>query len=176
MRFNVGDKVYVNSTYPDAYLVGTEGIVNTIDKYNGIGVRIFGMVNPMTVSGLFWFVESNLIRAQKRNESVNLFAIKNVYFNDPVTVVMWKDGSKTIVRCGENEEYDPEKGLAMAISKKALGNKGNYYDEFKKWLPRETCLCHTCKNFRIEGLSFPKCIQCIFSSDHSKYDPIVAKK
>lgn len=48
MRFNVGDKVYVKSTYPDAHLIGTEGIVNTIDKYNGIGVSIFGMVNPMS--------------------------------------------------------------------------------------------------------------------------------
>ena len=32
---------------------------------------------------------------------------------------------------------DPEKGLAMAIAKKALGNEGNYYNEFKKWLPEK---------------------------------------
>lgn len=62
-------------------------------------------------------------------------AIKKVHFNDPVTVVIWTDGTKTIVRCGEGESYDPEKGLAMAIAKKALGNKGNYYEVFKKWLP-----------------------------------------
>lgn len=63
--------------------------------------------------------------------------IKKVYFNDPVTVVLWEDGTKTIVRAGENEIYDPEKGLAMAIAKKALGNQGNYYNVFKKWLPEE---------------------------------------
>ncbi len=61
-------------------------------------------------------------------------AIKKVHFNDPVTVVLWTDGTKTIVRA-ENEEYDPEKGLAMAIAKKTLGNKGSYYKTFKKWLP-----------------------------------------
>ena len=60
-------------------------------------------------------------------------AIKKVYFNDPVTVVLWADGTKTIVRA-ENEEYDPEKGLAMAIAKKALGNEGNYYNVFKRFL------------------------------------------
>lgn len=60
--------------------------------------------------------------------------IKKVYFNDPATVVIWRDGSKTIVRA-ENEEYDPEKGLAMAICKKIMGNKGNYYETFKKWIP-----------------------------------------
>lgn len=64
-------------------------------------------------------------------------AIKKVHFNNPVTVVLWTDGTKTIVRCGEKDIFDPEKGLAMAIVKKALGNKGNYYETFKKWLPEE---------------------------------------
>ena len=63
--------------------------------------------------------------------------IKKVIFNDPATIVIWKDGSKTVVKCGENDIYDKEKGLAMAIAKKAFGNKGNYYEEFKKWLPVE---------------------------------------
>ena len=61
--------------------------------------------------------------------------IKNVVFNDPATIVMWQDGTKTIVKCGENDEYDPEKGLAMAIAKKAFGNEGNYYNQIRKWLP-----------------------------------------
>ena len=28
-------------------------------------------------------------------------------------------------------------GSAMAIAKKALGNEGNYYNVFKKWLPKD---------------------------------------
>lgn len=63
--------------------------------------------------------------------------IKKVIHNDPATIVYWLDDSKTVVKCGENDIYDPEKGLAMAIAKKFLGNKGNYYDTFKKWLPEE---------------------------------------
>ncbi len=63
--------------------------------------------------------------------------IKKVIHNDPATIVYWLDGSKTVVKCGEGDIYDPEKGLAMAIAKKFLGNKGNYYDTFKKWLPEE---------------------------------------
>lgn len=63
-------------------------------------------------------------------------AIKKVIFNAPATIVFWDDGTKTVVKC-ENEEYDPEKGLAMAIAKKALGNQGNYYNQFKKWLPEK---------------------------------------
>lgn len=62
--------------------------------------------------------------------------IKNVIYNDPATIVFWEDGTKTVVKC-KNEKFDPEKGLAMAFSKKMLGNKGNYYNIFKKWLPDE---------------------------------------
>ena len=73
-------------------------------------------------------------------------SIKNVIFNDPATIVFWDDGTKTVVKA-ENEPFDPEKGLAMAIAKKALGNKGNYYNEFKKWLPNEEEFksCSECK-------------------------------
>lgn len=63
--------------------------------------------------------------------------IKNVIFNDPATIVFWNDGTKTIVKAQDGDVFDPEKGLAMAISKKALGNKGNYCETFKKWLPEE---------------------------------------
>ena len=62
------------------------------------------------------------------------FGIERVIFNVPATIVIWKDGSKTVVKCAK-EDFDPEKGLAMAIAKKALGNKGSYYNVFKKWLP-----------------------------------------
>ena len=62
----------------------------------------------------------------------NIPEIQNVIFNDPATIIFWKDGTKTVVKA-EGEDFDPEKGLAMAISKKALGNKGNYFDIFKKW-------------------------------------------
>lgn len=63
-------------------------------------------------------------------------SIKDVIFNDPATIVFWSDNTKTVVKCGEGDIYDPEKGLAMAIAKRALGNEGNYYETFKKWVNR----------------------------------------
>ena len=59
--------------------------------------------------------------------------IKNVIFNDPATIVFWTDGTKTVVKCQEGDEFDPEKGLTMAIAKKAYGNKGTYCKEINKW-------------------------------------------
>lgn len=66
-------------------------------------------------------------------DRIRIPRIKNVIFNDPATIVFWSDGTKTVVKTQNNEGFDPEKGLAMAIAKKALGNKGYYFDEFKKW-------------------------------------------
>lgn len=72
-------------------------------------------------------------------------AIKQIIFNDPATIILWRDGTKTVVKC-KNEPFDPEKGMAMAIAKKAFGNKGNYYNVFTKWLPKEE---------EVEGVSNP---------------------
>ena len=69
--------------------------------------------------------------------SLRIPEIKNVIFNDPATIVFWEDGTKTVVKCQDGDEFDPEKGLAMAIAKKAYGNKGNYCNKMKKWLPKE---------------------------------------
>lgn len=64
--------------------------------------------------------------------------ITNVIFNPPATIVFWSDKTKTVVKCDyEHEPYDPEKGLAMAISRKMLGdNKREYYNTFLHWLKK----------------------------------------
>lgn len=73
-----------------------------------------------------------------RQKSSNILpAIKDVIYNSPATIVFWEDGSKTVVKCGKNDVYSSEKGLAMAIVKKAYGNKGNYYKVFSEWVEPE---------------------------------------
>ena len=60
---------------------------------------------------------------------------ERVIFNNPATVVYWKDGTKTVVKAFD-EYFDEEKGLAMAYMKKIHGNKGNYNDIFREWLEK----------------------------------------
>ena len=64
---------------------------------------------------------------------VDPMEIKDVIFNNPATIVFWADGTKTVVKCQEGDEFDPEKGLTMAIVKKVYGNKGSYCNVIKKW-------------------------------------------
>lgn len=61
----------------------------------------------------------------KKNDIVKFgmcsVCIRKVIFNAPATVVLWSDGTKTVVKCGPNDIFDKEKGLAMAIVKKMGG-------------------------------------------------------
>ena len=52
---------------------------------------------------------------------------KDVIFNAPATIVLWRDGSKTVVKCMDGEEFNPEVGLAMCFCKAVMG------DDYKRW-------------------------------------------
>lgn len=53
--------------------------------------------------------------------------IKRINFhNNIATEVVWSDGTTTKVVVGENDEFNPEFGLAMAIAKKFCGSYQNF--------------------------------------------------
>lgn len=52
---------------------------------------------------------------------------RDVIFNAPATIVLWDDGTKTVVKLMEGEEFNPEVGLAMCFCKKVMG------DGYKRW-------------------------------------------
>lgn len=59
--------------------------------------------------------------------------IKKVIFNSPATVVLWNDGSKTVVKCDKDDEYSRETGFLACIVKYLLGNTGKWNELLKKW-------------------------------------------
>lgn len=107
---------------------GAYGIA--IDRLNSKILRQFYLS-----TGLY---KSNAIICTKEETTMNCDIrsnIKDVIFSYPATIILWKDGTKTIVKAGEDEKYDPEKGFAMAVCKKMFGNEGNYYEVFKEYVP-----------------------------------------
>ena len=87
----------------------------------------------LATSGINMFTEAKLSLFNPDPKPTNP-PISKVVFNPPATIVFWKDGSKTVVKCQDGDVFDPEKGLAMAFMKKAYGNTGKYCDEVKKWV------------------------------------------
>lgn len=79
-------------------------------------------------------------------------SITNVIFNPPATIVFWSDHTKTVVKCDTSlEKYDPEKGLAMAISRKMLGdNKREYYNIFLHWTKKWNKQNEATKDIKID--------------------------
>ena len=60
--------------------------------------------------------------------------VKKIIFNDPCTIVIWNDNTKTIVKCQKGDKFDEEKGLAIAMCKKLYGNTefGKLLDKYVK--------------------------------------------
>lgn len=77
----------------------------------------------------------------KKNDIVKFgmcsVCIHKVIFNDPATVVLWSDGTKTVVKCGPEDSFDMEKGLAMAIVKKMAGNDNRFHKVFKQYTKKK---------------------------------------
>lgn len=62
--------------------------------------------------------------------------LKKVVFDESagVTVALWDDGTKTIIRCQEGDTFDKEKAIALCYMKKTLGNRGSFNETLKKWV------------------------------------------
>lgn len=68
-------------------------------------------------------------RLLRRELCSNVFAIDKVLFNPPATIVFWLDGTKTVVKCKEGEEFSEWAGIALCLAKKLYGP--NFHKIFK---------------------------------------------
>ena len=53
-----------------------------------------------------------------------------IFQSNYATVIYWNDGTKTIVKRAENDEFIPEVGFAMALVKRIYGNRS----EVLRWI------------------------------------------
>ena len=118
-----------------------DAIENITDyDYYSIPVNV-NVFSSMDVSKQLAIVSSR--RNGKTSYMMNMFRLAmetkfypvKVIFHDPATIVFWDDGSKTVVKCQEGDTYNEEMGLALCFAKKAMGNKSNFNNIFKNWIP-----------------------------------------
>ena len=58
--------------------------------------------------------------------------MKKVIFSGPATTIIWKDGTKTTVKCQKEDVWSDEVGIAMCCLKRVLGNEGNFNNIFRE--------------------------------------------
>lgn len=113
-----------------------------VAKYRQNGISITKQAAKVLLNSIY-DVHSKTLKEEiqmKAPSKSGCNPIKKVIFNDPATIVFWKDGTKTIVKCQEGAEFDPEKGLAMAISRHYLCDicgLERYDGVFKRYAPKE---------------------------------------
>lgn len=71
------------------------------------------------------------------NKPVTIKPLKpeKVIFHGPATIAIWPDGTKTVVKCQNGDDYDAEKAIALVYLKKLYGtnkSKSNYLDNLIK--------------------------------------------
>lgn len=74
-------------------------------------------INVLTLHDRIQKIEANILTKKRGMESREA-KIKKVIFNDPATIIFWSDGTKTVVKCSEGDEFDKEKGILYASLKK----------------------------------------------------------
>lgn len=76
-------------------------------------------------------LEEELAREKRKAIDNFISEIDKVYFGKGTTVIKWKDGTCTKVKCQDDEAFDKEKGVAMCIIKHMFGDIGYYNEIFK---------------------------------------------
>lgn len=107
-------------------------------KYNIIADKKSSYDNPVVVtryvpnvSGSYRTITSaKLVDGTARPDD----GLDRIIFNEDVTIAIWKDGTKTLIRCQEGDTFDKEKAIALCYMKKALGNRGSFNETIKKWI------------------------------------------
>lgn len=114
----------------------------------------FAITNRIKNRYRTWFEERTLFRKMVRDRINSVYGLapstwdptvkptttppqpKFVQFNGDYTTVVWKDGSHTVVKRTEGEEYDEEKAILFAIVKHLCKDNGcemsRYFDKFFK--------------------------------------------
>ena len=82
--------------------------------------------------------------------------IKKVIFNGPATIVIWVDGSKTVVKCAEGDRYSKFSGLAIAMCKRMYGT--DFKRIFNHFIPKTDFLNNIKDSDVVEVVRCKDCI------------------
>ena len=117
------------------YADGTK--IGVVDTFTTTGASL--ALNPNPYQNLFTPLAKTSWESIK---ATSAFAYmppmpKNIIFNKPATIVYWMDGTKTVVKTMDGDEYDPIYGVAMAYTKKIFGSNAVFKRMVKGFLPDE---------------------------------------
>lgn len=79
----------------------------------GAGITVGQIIEELSQ----WGVERGYIERRDNDKP------KKVILNEPATVVLWDDGTKTIAKCDEDDSFDPLFGIIACVIRKLGRNR-----------------------------------------------------
>lgn len=62
-----------------------------------------------------------MIEELEEEEQYNYLAFEKIIFNDPATIVIWADGTRTVVKACKEDKFDKGVGLKTALLQRIFG-------------------------------------------------------
>lgn len=130
-----GGKIYYYNTNKELIVGGIYDIVTSGDT-GSRGYDSYVKVLSININASFadnsmlrTITHARLIKGASKPEKPYV----NIYTNKEkrTTCIVWKDGTRTVMKAHPDDEWDVEKGVAMCFMKKAFNNRGCYYDSFE---------------------------------------------
>lgn len=64
-----------------------------------------------------------MIEELEEEEQYNYLAFEKIIFNDPATIVIWADGTRTVVKACKEDKFDKGVGLKTALLQRVFGKE-----------------------------------------------------
>lgn len=141
-------RMVVNSAYGmmsrsfDECVEDVASYVQAIDPESDVAKKLDESINAISANpGETIYIDSLGCNNKTNSGGTTMrgtsISIEKLFFNGTTTIIMWTDGTKTVVQPIEGEKFDPEIGIAMAIARKIFGSR-HQFDKFTANVFRES--------------------------------------
>lgn len=90
-------------------------------------------INPLT--SYTWTLDDSGLTLSTGKEKAEL--PEKVIFSDPATILIWKNGDKTVVKTAKGDKYNPYYGFLMAYFKYTSGMNSSKREKYFKKIMEE---------------------------------------
>lgn len=116
-KFEIGERVRLIER---AYWKNPYGIIVKVHDMD-VDIPIRGWYYTVLLdNGISVVVSEKGLYADNRRSYID--SIKKVIFNGNRTIIIWRNGTKTIVKCSDDEQFDKYAGFSAAIVKALFGS------------------------------------------------------
>lgn len=124
-KFKINDRVVYKG--PDTIINGVRGTIACVCDKTGIYQVAFDNLDVLYVAEASLepipTIPYQTLYKRPYFNYLQLPKVKKIIYSGPKTIVLWDDGTKTVVGLGEGEEFDEYAGFCAAVAKKAFGSK-----------------------------------------------------